>query len=152
VIYGLIRNFAAGWSLDYSFFLGPQFNYWGSLLVSLGYIGLVLLLSKWPLLSPVTNIFSAVGRMALTNYLLQTIICTTIFYGHGLGLFGRIERSQQLLIVGGVWLFQLFISPLWLRHYRFGPAEWLWRSLTYWQPQPIRKMRESQAGQGLAFQ
>jgi uncharacterized protein len=98
-----------------------------------------MLLSKLPKLTPITRVFGAVGRMALTNYLLQTIICTTIFYGHGLGLFGQVERSGQILIVLGVWIFQLVVSPLWLRHYRFGPAEWAWRSLTYWQLQPLKK-------------
>ncbi|MBN1311821.1 MAG: DUF418 domain-containing protein [Anaerolineae bacterium] len=138
VSYGVVRNFAAGWSFDYSMFLGTQFNYWGSLLVSLGYIGLIMLVSKAPKLTSITRLFGAVGRMALTNYLLQTIICTTIFYGHGFGLFGQVERNGQILIVLGVWAFQLIASPLWLRYFRFGPAEWAWRSLTYWKPQPFR--------------
>ncbi|MBN1221073.1 MAG: DUF418 domain-containing protein [Anaerolineae bacterium] len=136
--YGVIQNFTANWSMDYARFFGSQFNYWGSLLVSIGYIGLMMLLGKWSAFASVTSVLSAVGRMALTNYLLQTIICTTIFYGHGLGLFGRAERSQQVLVVLGVWALQLVISPLWLRYFRFGPAEWLWRSLTYWKIQPIR--------------
>ncbi|MBN1991695.1 MAG: DUF418 domain-containing protein [Anaerolineae bacterium] len=143
VIYGVGQNFAVNWSMDYARFFGSQFNYWGSLPVSLGYVSLVMLLCKWPNLTPLTGVLGAVGRMALTNYLLQTIICTTIFYGHGLGLFGRVERSGQILLVLGVWTFQLIISPLWLRYYHFGPAEWLWRSLTYWQLQPIRTARTS---------
>jgi uncharacterized protein len=147
VMYGVSRNFAANWSMDYAWFSGSQFNYWGSLLVSLGYIGLIMLLSNLSKLMPVTKVFGAVGRMALTNYLLQTIICTTIFYGHGLGLFGQVERSSQILIVLGVWIFQLIISPIWLRYYRFGPAEWLWRSLTYWQLQPIKKVTAVQAAE-----
>jgi uncharacterized protein len=138
VIYGVVQNFAANWSMDYARFFGSQFNYWGSLLVSLGYIGLVMLLCQLPKLFSITRVFGAVGRMALTNYLLQTIICTTIFYGHGWGLFGQVERTGQVLIVLGVWILQLIISPIWLRYYRFGPAEWLWRSLTYWQIQSIR--------------
>jgi uncharacterized protein len=109
-------------------------------MVSLGYIGLMMLLSKLPKLTPVTRVFGTVGRMALTNYLLQTIICTTVFYGHGLGLFGQVERSGQILVVLGVWIFQLIVSPIWLRYYRFGPAEWAWRSLTYWKIQPIRNV------------
>jgi uncharacterized protein len=77
--------------------------------------------------------------MAFTNYLVQTVICTTIFYGHGFGLFGSVERTGQILIVLAVWALQLWYSPLWLRHFRFGPAEWLWRSLTYGRPQPMRR-------------
>lgn len=74
---------------------------------------------------------AAVGRMAFTNYIAQTLICTSVFYGHGLGLFGSAERWQQSLIAGAVWAVQLWWSPLWLRHFRHGPLEWLWRTLTY---------------------
>jgi len=83
--------------------------------------------------------FGAVGRMAFTNYILQSLICTFIFYGHGLGYFGDVERKHQILIVIGVWIFILIISPIWLKYFRFGPLEWLWRVLTYWKKQPFRK-------------
>jgi uncharacterized protein len=76
--------------------------------------------------------------MAFSNYLGQTVICTLLFYGHGLGWFGRVERTGQILIVAAVWALQLVVSPLWLRYFRFGPAEWLWRSLTYLKLQPFR--------------
>lgn len=84
---------------------------------------------------------AAAGRMAFTNYLMQTIICTTLFYGHGFGLYGYVERWGQFFIVLAIWMLQLFWSPLWLRYFRFGPAEWLWRSLTYLRPQPILRPR-----------
>jgi uncharacterized protein len=77
--------------------------------------------------------------MALTNYLVQSILCTTIFYGHGLGLYGRVERVGQVGIVVAIWVLQLVISPIWLRHFRFGPFEWLWRTLTYFRLQPMRR-------------
>jgi uncharacterized protein len=77
--------------------------------------------------------------MALTNYLMQTIICTTIFYGHGLGRFGHFERTEQILTVLAVWIVELIWSPIWMRYFRFGPFEWLWRSLTYLKPQPMRR-------------
>ena len=83
--------------------------------------------------------FAAVGRMALTNYLAQTIICTTIFYGHGLGYFGEVDRVGQIIIVLGVWLFQIPFSLWWLERFRFGPFEWLWRSLSYLRFQPMRR-------------
>jgi len=79
-----------------------------------------------------------VGRTALTNYLGQSLLCTLIFYGHGLGLFGQVERYQQLLIVLGVWTMEILVSVLWLRQFRYGPMEWLWRSLTYLRLQPLR--------------
>ena len=138
-IYGLHQNDLHHWDVMYSFFLGSQWNYWASLLVSIGYVSLVMLTCKVAALSMLTRPLAATGRMAFTNYLMQTIICTTIFYGHGLGLFGSVERTGQIAIVLGVWAFQLIVSTIWLRHFEFGPAEWLWRSLTYWRPQPFAK-------------
>ncbi len=138
VILGIVRNFAEGWSFDFSMFKGVQFNYWGSILVSLAYISIIMLISKSSKWNKFTFPFAAVGRMALTNYLMHTLVLTTIFYGHGLGLFGKVERKEQILFIVGLWTIQLIGSPLWLRHFRFGPAEWLWRSLTYWKIQPMR--------------
>jgi len=76
--------------------------------------------------------------MAFTNYVTQTVICTTIFFGHGFALYGKVERVGQFAIVVGVWILQLLICPLWLRYFRFGPLEWVWRSLTYWRREPMR--------------
>ncbi|PID85688.1 MAG: hypothetical protein CSB13_06810 [Chloroflexi bacterium] len=137
VVVGVKQNFVHDWEFLYGLWVGSQFNYWGSLLVSFGYIGMVMLIAKAGWIPGVVKWFASVGRMALTNYFLQTIICTTIFYGHGLGLFGQVERTGQLLLVFAVWVVQLIISPVWLKRYRFGPFEWLWRSLTYWQKQPM---------------
>jgi uncharacterized protein len=137
-ITGVEKNFAAGWAFEYSMFLGSQFNYWGSLFVALGHVGVVMLACSSGLLGRLRRVLAALGRMALTNYLMQTVICVTIFYGHGLGLFGYVERTHQVLIVFAVWAVQLFYSPIWLRHFRFGPAEWVWRSLTYGRRQPMR--------------
>lgn len=138
VIFGVIRNFAEGWTLAYSMFLGWQFNYWGSLFVAASYIGLVMLLCQSNVWEGLKRRLSAVGRMAFTNYLMQTIVCTTIFYGHGFGLFGHVERVWQLVIVFCVWILQLYMSPIWIRHFKYGPVEWLWRTLTYWKFQPMK--------------
>jgi uncharacterized protein len=97
-----------------------------------------MLLSKGNIKNRLFNSLAGVGRTAFSNYLLQTVICTTIFYGHGLGLIGYVERGTQFLIVIAVWVFQIFITNIWLRYFRFGPAEWLWRSLTYWKLQPMK--------------
>jgi uncharacterized protein len=137
ILYGVHRNFAADWSVTYSFFQGGQFNYWGSLLVSLGYVGCVMIACQKPGLAAMLTPLAAVGRMALTNYLLHTIICTSIFYGHGLGQFGSFSRVEQLVLVVAICVFQLVASPIWLRYFRFGPLEWLWRSLSYWKLQPM---------------
>jgi uncharacterized protein len=137
--FGVYKNFDHNFSMEYSFFLGSQFNYWGSIFVALGYIGLVMLLIKSYKKGWLANSLQAVGQTALSNYLIQTIICTSIFYGHGLALFGKVDRSEQILIVFGIWILQLIISPIWIRNFKFGPFEWLWRSLTYWEFQPWKR-------------
>jgi len=81
---------------------------------------------------------AAVGRTALSNYLLQSLICTTIFYSYGLALFGKVGPSLGLLLTITIFLIQIPLSVWWLRRFQFGPIEWLWRSLTYWHRQPMR--------------
>ncbi len=139
VLYGTHRDFANGWDFRYSFFYGAQFNYWASILISLGWIGAMMLASRAAALLALTRRLAAVGRMAFTNYITHTVVCTTIFYGHGLGMFGRVERVWQFVIVVAIWVMQLMISPVWLKHFLFGPLEWLWRCLTYWQWEPLRR-------------
>ena len=137
--YGVALDFASGWAVTWAFFHGKQFSYWPSIAVSLGYVGVVMLVCQSAALRPLTRPFAAVGQMALTNYLLHTVICTTIFYGHGLGYYGSVDRLGQIGVVVGVWVVQLVVSPLWLRRFRFGPAEWVWRSLTYGERPPLRR-------------
>jgi uncharacterized protein len=139
--FGVWRNFVASWNVRYSFFFGSQYNYWGAIIVDIGWIGALMLLCTSPRLPHVKAALSAVGRMAFSNYILQTLICTTLFYGHGFGLFGSVNRVGQILIVMAIWAAQLVISPLWLRHFTFGPLEWLWRSLTYWRRMPLRNTK-----------
>ncbi len=136
---GIIQNFAHNWDTRYFFAYGFQFNYFGSIFVALGYIGLIALWSKSEFLADLKRRLAAVGRMAFTNYILQSIICTIIFYGFGFGLFNQLGRFPQQLIVLGIWGIQLAISPWWLKRYRFGPLEWLWRTLTYGKRQPMKR-------------
>lgn len=138
ILYGAHRNFEAGWDFRYAFFFASQYNYWASILVSVGYIGIVMLVCMKGMLPVLTSLLAAVGRMAFTNYIAQSLICALLFYGHGLGLYGRVERTGQILVVLAVWTAQLAVSRLWLRHFRFGPLEWLWRSMTYGKVQPLR--------------
>jgi uncharacterized protein len=109
----------------------------GTVPMALGHAAVVMMICKAGLLPWLTRPLAAVGQMALTNYLLQSLICTTLFYGYGLGLFGRLDRVQLWLVVLAIWALQLALSPLWLKHFRYGPAEWLWRSLTYWKLQTL---------------
>ena len=139
VIYGIHRNFEAGWSVEYSQFFGGAYNYVGSVFVALMWVALVMLMCRTGVASFVRGRLASAGRMAFTNYLMQTVICTFIFYGHGLGYFGSVSRVGQVLIVFGVWTLQLLWSKPWLEKFRFGPAEWLWRSLCYGRTQPMKR-------------
>ncbi len=118
---------------------GSLANYFGSILVALGHIGLVMLIAKSGILAGLMSRFAAVGRMALTNYLMHSVVLTTVFYGYGLGLYGSVPRLWQMAFVAAVIGFQLWFSAWWLERYRFGPVEWLWRTVTYWRPQPMRQ-------------
>ena len=98
--------------------------------VALGYVaGLALLLAS-PRWSVVPCVLAPVGRMAFTNYLMQSVIMTAIFYGgRGPGLFGQPDRPAQALLVLVVWLVEIVWSHLWLRRFDTGPFEWVWRRL-----------------------
>ena len=109
-----------------------RFTYhFGRLFMGLGYLGLVILLIKIEKLESLRFRLACVGRMALTNYLMHSVIALFIFTGAGLGLLGKFSWSQLYLFVLLIWVIQLYISPLWLKYFYFGPVEWLWRLLTY---------------------
>lgn len=137
VALGIWKNFASGWDARYSFFFGSQYNYWGAIVVDIGWIGAIMLACTSVPLTRLNAALGALGRTAFSNYILQTLICTTLFYGHGLGLFGSVSRVQQILIVAAIWIVQIVASELWLKWFAFGPLEWLWRSLTYWKRMPL---------------
>ena len=138
-VYSAVNMNAHAFDTIYMMRVGGVANYVGSLIVAFGHIGLVMLIVKTRALQHLMRRFAAVGRMALTNYLMHSLILTTIFYGYGMGLYGTIPRFWQMGFVVGVITLQLFLSTWWLRRYRFGPVEWLWRSLTYWKRQPMRR-------------
>jgi uncharacterized protein len=143
VAWGLTRNHATGWNMRDGFFLLAQWNYWGSLLVSLGWIGLLLTLWHSGAARDAFARLAAVGRMAFTCYIFETLISTSVFYGHGLGLFGRVDRLGQMLFTVSVWIILLIVAPLWLMRFRQGPLEWLWRTLTYGHAEPIARGRKA---------
>jgi len=138
-IIGLIQNYKNDWSCEYSFFIGSQFNFVGSLPMAFGYIGIVMLCCKTDWINVLEKWLAPVGRMALTNYLMQSIIATFIFYGHGFGWFGTVGRAEQWFYILPIWIFQILFSKWWLSRFKFGPFEWFWRSLTYWKMQSIKK-------------
>ena len=103
----------------------------GRLGMGLGYLSVEMLVSQSEILPRLRRALAAVGRMALTNYLMHSFICMVVFTGAGLGLVGQLERWELYPVVVAIWLFQLWLSPRWLARYRYGPVEWLWRTLTY---------------------
>ncbi|WP_297696320.1 DUF418 domain-containing protein, partial [Phenylobacterium sp.] len=80
------------------------------------------------------------GRTAFTNYLLQSVIFSSIFYGYGLGLFDRLAPTPTFALGLGVYAAQVLLSTLWLRRFQFGPMEWLWRALMYGRPRELRRL------------
>ncbi len=107
-------------------------------LLSLGYAATLVLLAERPPWQRALKPLTVVGRMSLTNYLAQSFICAVIFSGYGFGLAGKVAPVVGVLIAGIIFSAQVLFSKVWLHHYRFGPMEWLWRSITYLKPQPMR--------------
>jgi uncharacterized protein len=108
---------------------------------SIGLLGLILLLYKSGWVKWLFALMRPVGQMAFTNYLTQSLLCGLFFYGVGFGMYGRLQRVELYYFVLAVWVVQIIWSHLWLRYFNFGPFEWLWRSLTYWKKQPMRKRK-----------
>ncbi|WP_462254618.1 DUF418 domain-containing protein [Ferruginibacter sp.] len=106
---------------------------------SVGIFGLIMLLYKSGWFKWLFALMRPVGQMAFTNYLMQSLLCGLFFYGVGFGMFGKLQRYEIYYVVAATWLLQIIWSHIWLRYFRFGPLEWLWRSLTYWKRQPMRK-------------
>ena len=108
------------------------------IVLATGYASLLLWLLRmnWKLFSWIWKALAAAGQMALSNYILQTILCTFFFYGYGFGYFGRLQQWELYFFVAEVVLLQIVFSVFWLRYYTMGPVEWLWRCLVYrkWLP------------------
>src|SRR5206468_4508460 len=115
------------WLVDF------EVNYWLSLPIGIGWVSIGILIAKGTTLTSVKTALQAVGRMAFTNYILQTLICTTLFYGHGFGLFGYLNRTSLLGIVVLICAVEIIGSNIWLGSFAYGPIEWLHRYLTYWR-------------------
>ncbi|WP_229599564.1 DUF418 domain-containing protein [Runella rosea] len=109
------------------------------ILLVMGHAASLILLYKSGVVQGLMNRLVAVGRMAFTNYISHSVICTLFFFGYGLNYFAELEFYQIYFVAFAIWVFQLIISPIWLKYFLFGPLEWLWRSLTYWKLQPFKK-------------
>ncbi|HSI76937.1 MAG TPA: DUF418 domain-containing protein [Lunatimonas sp.] len=110
------------------------------ILIMMAHVALVMLLYQKGYFTRLMNGLRAVGQTAFTNYVMHTVICTLVFFGYGLNQYAEWEYFQLFYLVIGTWVFQMIVSPIWLKYFLFGPLEWCWRSLTYWRIQPfVRK-------------
>ena len=127
---------------NYRFVQQWWFNYYDlrRIFQTTGYLSLLILLYKITPVRKLLDVFAPVGQMAFTNYLSQSIITSIVFYGAG--LFDKLQRYQVYYVVVSIWFFQVIFSHIWLRYFRFGPFEWLWRSLTYLYRPPMRRKKE----------
>ena len=139
---GNIRAVSRNWSLAYSL---------GNIGLALFYLSsLTLLVTHWRLARRALAPLAKVGRMGLTNYLMQSVIFTSILGAGGFGVMEDVDEGYSLLLINGVFVVQILYSYWWFKHFQFGPVEWLWRSLTWWQLQPMRlgACNELQPGAG----
>ena len=141
---GIPLNTFTGWLIVNSNF-DPVVHSWagssydlGRLSVALGHLSLIVLLWRKQRLPSLTGALAAVGQTAFSNYVLHSVLTSIIFTGYGFKLYGKLQRIELYWVVAAMWAISLMVSPIWVRHYRFGPMEWCWRSLTYWKRQPMR--------------
>lgn len=119
---------------------GPAFAF--------AFVSAWLLWAKRPTVQKLRGLLAPLGRMALSQYLLQSLVCTTIFYGYGFGLYGRVKVWQGVVLTAVLFALQVVLARWWMARFRFGPLEWLWRTATYWRIQPIRRRPTQQEPAG----
>lgn len=107
------------------------------ILLVMAHVAGLILLYRSGVFARLFRALEAVGQMAFTNYIMHSVICTLFFFGYGLNYYAELQYYQLFYVVLAIWILQLILSPLWLTYFRFGPLEWLWRSLTYWKRQPM---------------
>lgn len=142
---GLPLNiYEANWIMDHGYtslaYHQANMTYdFSRLAMTTGHLGLLMLFLRSGIFGWLRRSMAAVGQLALTNYLTHSVVALVVFIL--LGYWGALQRHQLYFIVMAVWAFQIVISPIWLRHFRFGPAEWVWRGLTYGKMPPFRRER-----------
>ncbi|MEJ7560781.1 MAG: DUF418 domain-containing protein [Pedobacter sp.] len=138
---------ASGNAAEISFIENNTVPWWGMIypfqriFLVMAHASLILLLIRGGVLKWLTHRLSAVGQMAFSNYIMHTVICSLFFFGYGLNYFAELQYYKLFYLVAVIWLFQLIISPIWLKYFLFGPLEWLWRTLTYRRVQPMRRRK-----------
>ena len=149
---GVALSACGAWAIASSEFALPSsfstdrlWNLWGSLLTAWGYTCLFMLIVQQAKVSAsgisgrISAWLAPVGQMALTNYLMQSVLCGLIFYGWGMGLYASLSRWQVSMVVVAIWLIEISWSRWWLTRFQFGPVEWIWRSATQRRRQAWRR-------------
>lgn len=121
------------WNWRYSLLIGRIPNTLGTPLVAVGVSSVVMLWVSNPRWAAVHARFAAIGRTALSGYIMQSVLATYFFYGFGLGYFGTYNRLYQLFVVAAIWSIQLVVTPIWTSRFQYGPIEFVWRTLTYFK-------------------
>ena len=135
---GLNLAWVVAWETTENAWLRGPTGAIGTTIMALFYLSGITLLARRQSWHDRLKPFGPVGRMALTNYLLQSAIINILFYGYGFGLYTRMPSTLVLPLAILVFAGQVVLSKWWIERFRFGPAEWLWRSVTYWKLQPMR--------------
>jgi uncharacterized protein len=117
-------------------------DYFGGPLLAISYGLLIALLSEKMYFHKLLLFLANVGRMSLTNYLLQSSISTLLFYHYGLGLYGKASVFTGTILVLVIYIAQILLSHIWLKHYNYGPIEWLWRNFSYWKKQNLHRVKK----------
>lgn len=136
---GMARMQQSGFDFVQTFRFDTNFNYIGSVAVAIAHAALLLALLKTNIRQSLVTILAPYGQMAFTNYIGQSVIGALLFYGYGFGLYEDLTRVGLVGVMLATWTAQIIFSHAWLSAFRFGPLEWLWRCLTYWKLQPIRR-------------
>ena len=131
-------NEAVQWGSVDILFINGMPAYFGSVLTAMAWVGVIMALCKSGV-GAIGRLFANAGRMALTNYIAQSLLCSVLFYGWGLGLYGLLSYAEQWTVILSIWVLELIWSTWWLSRFHFGPLEWVWRSLVLKSPQVMRK-------------
>lgn len=124
--------------------LGTALSNLAPITLATGYVAVVLALVGHPVATRLLQVFAPVGRMAFSNYILQSLVFGFIFFGYGLGYFGKLGAAQAFLIGVAVYAVKTVLSTWWLTRFLYGPLEWLWRTLMYGQRQAMRTVPTAQ--------
>jgi uncharacterized protein len=139
---GLFWNYSNNWEVQAFFKYGIMLSSIGSIAMTIAYVALIVLAKKRGIFGKFAVLIENVGRMALTNYLMQSFICIFIFYGFALGLYGSLTRLGLIPIIIVMSALQIYFSKYWLSFFVQGPFEWLLRTLSNFRIQALRKQAE----------